>query len=222
MKNEENLAYMMDSKLFSGFSKEECILFENILKPVKKTFLKGEVIYREGEKIKYVAMILRGRVIGERFSYDGKSHLVHTFGVKDTIGFETIYSSKEDCPITFTTSEDTLMLFFTYPKLLFSEYLSSVQQSRIKDNIIRILADQNIKNIYKLEVLSKRSLRSRILTFLEIMENKMGRKTFCIGMDREQFAQYLCVNRSALSHELGEMKKEGLINFNKDQFTINS
>ena len=211
---------MTKSKLFSGFSLEECVSLEKILKPVERTFVKGEVIYLEGEPIISAGIIIEGRVIGEKFYQDGKSHLVHSFNAGETLGLETICSSKGDCPVTFTASEKTQVLLFAYFKMMCSDLVPPMQQLILQDNMIRILADQNIKSMYKLEVLSKRSLRNRIFVFLKILEGKLGTSTFSIGMNREQFAQYLCVNRSALSHELAAMQRDGLITFNKDQFTV--
>jgi len=211
---------MTESKIFSGLSAEECILLEKILNPYEKFYSKKEVIYQEDDEIKCFGQIVWGKVNGEKFNLDGKSHLVHTFDNKDIIGLETIYSSKKESPITYTAAEDTAMLMFPYPAAENQELIPPALQMKMKDNMLRILADENIKSLYKLEVLSKRALRCRIRTFLSIMARKVGSNTFHIGMDREAFAEYLCVNRSALSYELGQMQKEGLITFDKDWFTL--
>lgn len=220
MNGKNALIFMMESKIFSGLSAEECVLLEKILSPYERFFPKNEVIYQEDDEIKCIGQILRGKVIGEKFNLDGKSHLVHTFDRRDIIGLETIYSSKKGSPVTYTAAADTTMLMFYYSAEDNQELIPPALQIKMKDNLIGILADENIKSLYKLEVLSKRALRCRIRTFLCIMAKKVGGNTFHIGMDREQFAQYLCVNRSALSYELGQMKKEGLIDFQKDMFTI--
>jgi len=212
--------YMRESKVFNGFSTEECLLLEKILKPGVKSYFKDEVICREGEAKLFIGIILKGMVSGAKFYRDGKSHLVHTFGAKEIIGLEAAFSSKGGSPITYMAAKDTELLLFRSISAENSEQIPPVLHLKLKDNIIQILADENIKSIYKLEVLSKRALRSRIMTFFQILSKKVGAKTFRIGMDREQFAQYLCVNRSALSYELSQMQKEGLIQFEKDRFTI--
>jgi CRP-like cAMP-binding protein len=97
---------------------------------------------------------------------------------------------------------------------------SGAVRGKIKGNIIRLLADENMRKQYKIDVLYKKSLRGRISTFLEHMREKSGSDTFDIGMDREHFAQYLGVNRSALSHELSLMRKDGLIAFRKSRFEL--
>lgn len=220
MNTTDRLNFIMESKLFAGFSAEECILMEQNLKPFEKFYGKNEIVYDEDDRIKWIGQILWGKLIGEKFNLDGKAHLVNAFGKKDIIGLETIYSSKQQSPITYTAAENTMILMFPHEDTGEQDQIPPELRLRMQNNMIRILADENIKSLYKLEVLSKRALRCRVRTFLCIMAKKSGRNTFRIGMDREQFAQYLCVNRSALSYELGQMQKDGLIEFHKDLFTI--
>ncbi|MDF3000320.1 MAG: hypothetical protein K0Q48_439 [Bacillota bacterium] len=220
MSSTSRLDFIMESKLFAGFSAEECILVEQNLKPFEKFYQKNEIVYDEDDRIKWIGQILWGKLVGEKFNLDGKAHLVNTFGKKDIIGLETIYSSKERSPISYTAAENTMVLMFPHEVPDEQGQIPSELRLKMQSNIIRILADENIKSLYKLEVLSKRALRCRVRTFLCIMAKKSGGNTFHIGMDREQFAHYLCVNRSALSYELGQMQKDGLIEFHKDLFTI--
>ncbi len=76
-------------------------------------------------------------------------------------------------------------------------------------NANRILADKCVRLLYKTDVLSRQSLRDKIMTFFSIMHKKSQSESFMLKMTREQFAQYLCVNRSALSRELSRMQNEG-------------
>jgi CRP-like cAMP-binding protein len=74
--------------------------------------------------------------------------------------------------------------------------------------------------MYKIDVISKRTLKERILTYLSIMKEKRDDSLIDIGMNQEEFAQYLCVNRSTLSTELNQMKKAGLIDYNKNSYRV--
>ena len=74
--------------------------------------------------------------------------------------------------------------------------------------------------MYKIDVLSKRTLQERVLTYLSVISEKKGKDTFDISMNQEQFAQYLCVNRSVLSKELNKMRQKGLIDYRKNWYTI--
>jgi CRP-like cAMP-binding protein len=83
-----------------------------------------------------------------------------------------------------------------------------------------MIADESMRKQYKIDVLYKKSLRARISTFLQHMSEKTQSPRFDIGMNREQLAQYLGVNRSALSHELSLMQQDGLIGFTKSRFEL--
>ena len=78
----------------------------------------------------------------------------------------------------------------------------------------------NIKKTRKIEILGERGLRNRIMIYLDVLRKKEGSSVVTVKMNREQFAQYLCVSRSALSNELNKMNREKIIDFNKDQFEI--
>lgn len=82
------------------------------------------------------------------------------------------------------------------------------------------LADDNIRTSHKLEILAENGLRARIMIYLRILQQKAGGNTVTVRMSREQLAQFLCVNRSALSNELNKMKREGVIDFSRDKFTL--
>lgn len=82
---------------------------------------------------------------------------------------------------------------------------------RLLENASQMLADKCVRLLYKADVLSKKSLRERILTYFGILTTKSQSNAFTLKMSREQLAQYLCVNRSALSRELSRMQKEGII-----------
>ena len=82
------------------------------------------------------------------------------------------------------------------------------------------LADESIRKMHKIEILAERGLRDRIIMYLDILRKKSGTNVVHVNMGREQLAQFLCVNRSALSNELNKMKREGLIDFRKNEFRI--
>ena len=102
--------------------------------------------------------------------------------------------------------------------------MRSIERSQVKDQLhsalLEMLADDNIRMTNKVEILAERSLRGRILIYLNILARKSGSDVVSVRMSREQMAQYLCVNRSALSNELNKMKREGLIDFKRGQFRL--
>jgi len=88
------------------------------------------------------------------------------------------------------------------------------------ENILIYIANENIRKQHKIEIISQNGLRDRILTCLRMFSRRRRSSSFAISFTREEFADYLCVNRSALSHELSKMQQEGILTFRKDHFTL--
>lgn len=86
--------------------------------------------------------------------------------------------------------------------------------------MLRMLADKNALRMEKLEVVSKKTLRRKILTYLSFQAEEQGSKTITLPLSRTELADYLCADRTAVSRELARMKEEGTIDFDKDAFTI--
>ena len=87
-------------------------------------------------------------------------------------------------------------------------------------NLLHFVANQNIRKYYKIDALSVKSARQRILKYLVAQAGRSGSNTFTIPFDREAMANYLCLNRSVLSHTLKELEGEGVLTFRKNQFTL--
>ena len=124
-----------------------------------------------------------------------------------------------------------LFLFFKslqyIEKLKRDKYKPLIDICSIKDHDERassfnawIKNDENMKKAYRLAIMSRNGLRERILAYLTMQAAKRGTNTFTIPFSREELAAFLCVNRSALSHELSLMRQEGLLDFHKNNFSL--
>lgn len=178
-----------------------------------KRYREEQRIFEEEEAISHVGIVASGAVRSEKFYPEGDVHLVYLYQPGECFALETAASRRRTAPLTYTADREATVLFISV-----DEMMQSAFSSRFGMALMHLLADDNIKKLYKIETLSRRGLRDRILSHFYILQKKSGGRTFSLNMDREQFAQYLCVNRSALSSELNQMKREGIIDFQKDQF----
>ena len=85
-----------------------------------------------------------------------------------------------------------------------------------------MIADKNRHLMQKIEATSRGSVRDKILTFLSMEARRQGSATFVLPLNRTEMAEYLCINRSAMTRELSALKKEGLIDIDRDRFTLYS
>ncbi len=210
---------MLGSKLFDGFNKKECDRFLDFSKPTGKTLKKNEILCDDGSQVDSFGILLSGRLKGAKYRYDGTLDLIEIYTKNDIVNLETVCTTTRLSPVQISAMEDSEVLLFDR-KIINVVNLTENNFYKIHENIIHILANENIKKLYKIDVLYKKALRERIMVFLRLMESRLETSEFHIRMDREQFAQYLGVNRSALSHELSKMKKDGIIDFRKDFFKM--
>ena len=110
-------------------------------------------------------------------------------------------------------------MFLPFAKVLNSCSAACEFHHRLIENAVKLMASKNIELVQKLEIISKKTLREKILTYLSIIANNSG-SYFKTDMNRSDLADYLCADRSALSRELSKMKQDGLIDFDKNTFRL--
>ncbi len=179
------------------------------------TYGKNELILNEGDETDSIYILMEGKAMAEKLQEDGNSDLLAVHEPGDIICLEVVFSTFRKMPFTLTALDGARFL-----KIPLQALSSEEHGTILRENMLRILADSTIRSMYKIEALSKHGLRSRIMTHLIIMRQKRGTEVFDISMTQDQLAQYLCVNRSALSYELNNMRREGLIDFQKSRFRI--
>ena len=210
---------MRKTALFKGITHSACQDLLKYLAPVERKLRGKELLLDDGERTDCFWIVTSGKLQAARYHYDGKLDLLQIFTAGDVVCLDLVGTGTRKSPFQISSMADSNVFMISYDRLWSDEVPIQVQ-SKLKTNIIHILSNENIRKIYKINVLYKKSLRTRIIVFLRQMYDKAGACEFDIGMDREQFAQYLGVNRSALSHELSLMAGEGMISFKKSHFRI--
>jgi CRP-like cAMP-binding protein len=214
-------AIMRQTKLFEGFSLKDCENIISIVKPHYKSFLKNEVLIQDGDTVDYVGIVCNGKIITAKLDYEGNASLLYMLEPPKIFGLEVAATPTQISSITVTSIEDTWVAMFPYSELTTDDRLSTEFRNKLMYNMLTLLANENMRRMYKIELLCQKSLRERVLTYLRFVARKKGTSSsFTIPFNREQLAQYLNVNRSALSHELSLMQQEGLISFKKNCFTL--
>ncbi|MDR2354735.1 MAG: Crp/Fnr family transcriptional regulator [Clostridiales Family XIII bacterium] len=211
---------MMQTRLFGGLRPEECTFLRRISKASLRSCAAGSLFAGEGAILEFFAIVAEGTLLCEKNNYGGHVELFQHYVAGDPVGLDIVCTVTKRCPFRITCLTDALLLIFRYDALMCADALPAALYERLSVNMIHFLANENIKKLYKIDVLYKRSLRERILVFLRNMEARTGESAFHIHMSRERFAQYLGVNRSSLSHELSKMRNEGLFLFKKDYFEM--
>lgn len=185
------------------------------LKDSHKKYTKESVIFLEGDTVNSICIVESGSVRGEKNYPDGEMHIVDLFEPGEIFALEVASSRTRKSAMDYISNDNTKVRFISLNAIEKSESAREIEQE-----ISFELADENIRRAHKIEILAERGLRKRILMYLRVLQRKSGSKQVTVQMNREQMAQFLCVNRSALSSELSAMKRDGLIDFKGSTFTL--
>ena len=140
---------------------------------------------------------------------------------KDEIFGETFACGEDNLSVvTFQVSEDARILFLPFDRVMHSCTMACRFHHQLIENMVHIIANKNRDLMRKVEVVSRRSIREKLLTYLSIQSQTQGSRYFEIPLGRLELAEYLCVDRSALTRELAKMKDEGLLDYDRNWFRI--
>lgn len=209
------LERIIESKLFSNVKKTDYISAFEQISITSRNYRKNEKIFLEEDIIDKICIIDKGSVRGEKIYSAGDVHIIEVYDEGMIFGLEIAASKTQKSVIDYISNKDTTVVFVSIESIDKSAFAAQIRKS-----ISLMLADGNIRMAHKIEILAERSLRKRVMMYLSILRKKAGSNTVTVYLNREQLAQFLCVNRSALSNELNKMKREGIIDFKGTRFTI--
>lgn len=208
------------SPLFEGISAQERSAMLGCIGYRIGTFKKGGVVALEGENLKHIGIVLSGCVDMVKEDLWGNRTMLLRIR-KDEIFGETFACGEDNLSVvTFLVSEDARILFLPFDRVMHSCTMACRFHHQLIENMVHIIANKNRDLMRKVEVVSRRSIREKLLTYLSIQSQTQGSRYFEIPLGRLELAEYLCVDRSALTRELAKMKDEGLLDYDRNWFRI--
>ena len=166
----------------------------------------------------FVGIVLCGGVNIINEDIDGNKLLLTEIGPGELFGEVFACAGIFHSTVTIVANGDTKVLCFNYDKIITTCHRSCIFHTKLIENMLKILAQKNLMLNQKIEIISKRSLREKLLCYFNYQCK--GSKTFSIPLNREELASYLCADRSAVSNELSKMQKDGVIMYKKNQFEL--
>lgn len=205
------------SLLFNGMTNEQS---EQIVKECdgKKVLLKkNETLFRRDEQLKKIVLVLSGELIVTSIDYWGRRTILSAVTQNSLFGGGFAFSDKETLPFDVTAKEESVVLILDSKKIIDYQGKNSELFNKLLKNLINILANRNVNLIEKIKNLSQRNLRQKIATLVS-SHAKNGKAV--LPYNRQEMADYLCVDRASLSREIANMKKEGILTYKKNVFTL--
>ena len=208
------------SPLFAGIDAGDMELMLGCIGYHIGTYRKGEIIAFEEENINHVGVVLTGAVdMIKEDIWGNRTMLVRSYP-EDIFG-ETFACGEDTLSVvTFVAAEDTKVLFLSFCRVMHTCTHACRFHQTLVENMVRLIARKNRELMRKIEVVSKKSLREKILAYLSIQAQSQGKRRFAIPLGRGEWAEYLCADRSALTRELAKMKEEGILDYQTNIFEI--
>ena len=208
------------TKLFSGVGEGDIASLLSCLGARKKEYKKGEYILREGEHISDIFILVEGKIHIQKDDYWGNRSILSVISVGEMFGEG--YAAPESGALLndVVAVEDSSVIFFDVKRILTTCSSACRFHNMIVQNMFFAISDKNRKLVQKLGHMSGRTTRAKLISYLSEEAKRQGSSSFTVPFNRQQLADYLCVDRSAMSNELCKMRDEGMIKFEKSRFEL--
>ena len=218
MKNKMEI--LKRTPLFKGMSEEEISTVLDCLGSKESTYEKNNFIFSLEATNPTVGIILSGTVVVIKEDFWGNRSMLTKLGAGDIFGEAFTCAQTEKLPVGVLASEKCEVLFIDYRKIINAPEIRYSFQNKLIQNMLVILAGKNVMLTQKIEHLMKRSTREKILSYLSAQALEKGGHVFDIALSRQEMADYLAVDRSALSNELSKLQQEGFLTFRRNHFEL--
>ena len=208
------------TQLFSGVSDTEISAMLNCLQAKLLTFQKGDYVFREGERIDNITVLVKGKLLVQHDDFWGNRNIVNVIRVGEMFGEAYVAPESGSLLNDVIAEEDSAVIFFDVRRILTVCSTACRFHSMVIHNLFFAISEKNRKLVQKIGHMSKRSTRAKLLSYLSEEAKRQNSSHFTIPFTRQQLADFLCVDRSAMSNELCKMRDEGLLQFDKNQFTL--
>ena len=205
--------------LFSGIDGPERESLLVCLQAVPRRYKKGEMVLSVGDA-PAVGMITSGAVQVIAEDPMGNRTIIGRMEAGDIFGEAFACAGAERLPFSVEAAADCDVMLIDVKKILVTCPTACPFHSRLIENLMSILARKNIMLGAKIRHLSRRSTRDKLLSYLSEQAREAGSRSFAIPFNRQELADYLCVDRSAMSSELSRLKAEGVLDYEKNEFSF--
>ena len=218
---ETYMPLLKNTNMFLGIRDSEIRTMLKCLSTKKIRFQKGEYIIRSGENNHLVGLVLSGLVLIEKVDHWGTNSIFEEITPGMTFAESYACVSMLPAEINVLASTDAEVMFLDFRRIFTVCSSACVYHTKLIYNLLNAMAQKNISLTQKIEHLSKRTIRDRLLSYLSTESMKANSSSFEIPFNRQQLASYLAVDRSALCSEISKLQKEGIITCHKNRFQFN-
>jgi len=208
------------TKLFSGVGDDDISTMLSCLEARLLTYKKGEYVLRQGEHLSDILVLAEGRLHIQRDDYWGNRSILGHIGVGEIFGEAYVAPESGTLLNDVIAVEDSAVFFFDVKRVISTCSSACRFHTMVVQNLFFAISEKNRGLVQKLDYMSRRTTREKLLSYLSEEAKKQNSASITLPFNRQQLADYLSVDRSAMSNELCKMRDEGLLEFEKNRFRL--
>jgi CRP-like cAMP-binding protein len=216
----DELNILTECALFRGLRRAQIREMLPCLSARQARFRRGQFLLRAGDRASSAGIILSGEAEVLQEDFWGNRNLLAAVGPGELFA-EAFACAHAVSPVSVQCTTDGSVLYLNVRAVFSPCEKACAQHKTLSQNLIRVLAEKNMQLNEKAGFLSQRTTREKLLSYLSAQATKSGKNEFDIPFDRQQLADYLCVDRSAMSAQLCALRDEGILKFRKNHFVLN-
>lgn len=206
--------------LFIGVKESDLPTLLEYLNAQVQTFMKTETILFAGGVPKYMGILLSGRAHIIQEDFWGNRMILASLEPEEMFAESVVCAQSNHVLVSVVAQEQCRVLLIDGNRLLSCEATSPAFFAGLIPNLLTILAHKNLMLTRKMGHITKKTTREKLLSYLSDYAVQTGNESFEIPFNRQELADYLSVERSALSNVLSKLKEEGLLLYHKNSFTL--
>lgn len=208
------------TQMFAGVGENEISSMLSCLGARLYTYKKGEYIFRQGEHLSDITVLVEGTLYIQKDDYWGNRSILGQISVGEMFGEAYVAPESGALLNDVLAVEDSVVILFDVKRIITTCPSACRFHNIVVQNMFFAISEKNRKLVQKLGYMSKRSTREKLISYLSEEAKCHNSSRFAIPFNRQQLADFLSVDRSAMSNELCKMRDEGLLEFNKNIFTL--
>lgn len=212
--------FLSKTALFQGIAPDEIQSVLGCLQAEEKQYAKGEMVAHMGQVIHSLGLVLAGRLSVESDDLWGNRTMLDAVGPGQVFGETYACASGTPLMVNVVALVESRILYLNTSRILGICSSTCTFHIGLVRNLLTITAQKNLGLSRRSFHTAHKTIRGKLLSYLSSQAQRTGSLSFSIPFDRQQLADYLSVDRSALSHEIGKMQQEGILTARKNQFTM--
>lgn len=214
------LKILKKSQLFSGVAEDEIEAMLDCLSAELRTYQKGSYVLHQGEYLHHITVLVAGSLLIQKDDFWGNRSIVNKISIGEMFGEAYVAPGSEALLNDVIATEDSAIIFFDVHKILTTCSSACRFHAMVIQNLFYAISVKNRSLVQKLGHMSRRTTREKLLSYLSEQAKKQGTSSFEIPFNRQQLADFLSVDRSAMSTELCKLRDEGLLSFERNRFQL--